>query len=99
MRVERSAKVAGWMTTEVRSSAAGGNGLATTDDKSGDELSSSPHRVRQVSLRIPADILERVDAAVQNRRIRIPRHTWLLEALVEKLEREAPHCRGDHGTE
>jgi hypothetical protein len=40
-----------------------------------------------VVLRIPADLLERVDREVEGRRPRIPRHTWLLEAIVEKLER------------
>lgn len=42
-----------------------------------------------VILRIPADIIERVDQAVQARRIKTPRHTWLLEAILEKLDRES----------
>ena len=42
-----------------------------------------------VVLRIPANILKRVDAAVKARPIRTPRHTWLLEAIHEKLESEA----------
>lgn len=42
-----------------------------------------------VILRVPEDILERVDASVQARRIKTPRHTWLLEAVLEKLERES----------
>jgi hypothetical protein len=41
-----------------------------------------------VILRVPEDILARVDASVQSRRIKTPRHTWLLEAVLEKLERE-----------
>lgn len=41
-----------------------------------------------VILRVPADVLERVDRAVQARRIKMPRHTWLLEAVVEKLDKE-----------
>jgi len=40
-----------------------------------------------VILRVPEDILEKVDASVQARRIKTPRHTWLLEAVLEKLER------------
>lgn len=43
----------------------------------------------RVVLRIPAALLEEVDAAVKARSPRIPRHTWLLEAVQEKLEREA----------
>jgi len=41
-----------------------------------------------VVLRLPPDMLARVDAAVETRTLRIPRHTWLLEAVLEKLERE-----------
>jgi hypothetical protein len=43
-----------------------------------------------VVLRVPADVLTKVDQAIKGRRVRIPRHTWLLEAVVEKLEREEP---------
>ncbi len=99
MREARHAVVAGRMTTEVRTHAASGNGLAITGGNAVDGHQPASRGVRQVSLRIPAEILERVDAAVQNRRVRIPRHTWLLEALVEKLEREAPRGGGGHGTE
>jgi len=42
-----------------------------------------------VVLRIPAPILKRVDVAVKARPIRTPRHTWLLEAIHEKLCSEA----------
>lgn len=42
----------------------------------------------QVVLRIPSDILEGIDQAVAGRRVPTPRHTWIIEALVEKLERE-----------
>jgi hypothetical protein len=52
--------------------------------KNGEEKSTVP-----VILRVPEDILEKVDASVQSRRIKTPRHTWLLEAILEKLERES----------
>jgi hypothetical protein len=41
-----------------------------------------------VSLRIPEDVAARVDRAVRSRPVKIPRHTWPLEALVEKLDRD-----------
>jgi hypothetical protein len=41
-----------------------------------------------VILRIPPQLLERIEQARQERPVRIPRHTWLLEAVVEKLDRE-----------
>lgn len=44
----------------------------------------------KVLLTIPADSHARIEAVLAERRVRIPRHTWLLEAIVEKLEREQP---------
>ncbi|HWF04041.1 MAG TPA: hypothetical protein VHA06_10160 [Candidatus Angelobacter sp.] len=41
-----------------------------------------------VTVRVPEDILERIDARVKARRVRTPRHAWLLEAILDKLESE-----------
>ena len=41
-----------------------------------------------VILRLPAAMLRSIDGAVKSRPVRIPRHTWLLEAIHEKLQRE-----------
>ena len=41
-----------------------------------------------VILRLPGEMLEQIDASVKARPIRTPRHTWLLEAVYEKLGRE-----------
>jgi len=41
-----------------------------------------------VVLRIPAHLLTRIDEALASRLLKTPRHTWLLEAVLEKLERE-----------
>jgi hypothetical protein len=46
-------------------------------------------KVTSVIVRVPADVMERIDQAVQARRIKTPRHTWLMEAIVEKLDRES----------
>lgn len=58
-----------------------GNGGAK--DKSGAGIKPT-----NVVLRLPSDMLSRVDEAVETRSVRIPRHTWLLEAVLEKLDRE-----------
>lgn len=42
-----------------------------------------------LSLRLPACLLARIDRAVQAREVKVPRHTWLLEAIAEKLQRES----------
>ncbi|RAH95797.1 hypothetical protein DLJ53_33965 [Acuticoccus sediminis] len=42
----------------------------------------------KVILRLPSEMLGRIDHLVDARNPRIPRHTWLLEAILEKLDRE-----------
>lgn len=41
-----------------------------------------------ISLRLPREFSERIEAVLEKRALKIPRHTWLLEAVIEKLERE-----------
>lgn len=41
-----------------------------------------------VILRLPGSMLKSIDKAVKSRPVRIPRHTWLLEAIYEKLSRD-----------
>ena len=40
-----------------------------------------------VALRIPGPLAERLTRALEDDMTRIPRHTWILQAIVEKLER------------
>lgn len=62
----------------------GGSVAGEAEGGSGGQAS----KAASVILRIPADVMERIDEAVQARRIKTPRHTWLLEAIMEKLDRE-----------
>ena len=41
-----------------------------------------------VPLRLPRALLARVDRAVAAERLPTPRNTWILQALLEKLERD-----------
>jgi hypothetical protein len=42
-----------------------------------------------VLLRLPRDMLARIDASVKRRQpVRIPRMSWIIETLQERLERE-----------
>jgi hypothetical protein len=41
-----------------------------------------------ITVRVPEGTLERIDALVRGRVTRIPRHSWLLEAIYEKLGKE-----------
>ncbi len=41
-----------------------------------------------VVLRIPDDILKQLDQTLKLRPLKTPRHTWILEAIWEKLAQE-----------
>jgi hypothetical protein len=49
----------------------------------------SEEEEQQVVLRLPRALLRRVDVAVKQRPLKTPRHRWLMEAILEKLERES----------
>ena len=50
---------------------------------------ASKRKVTSMLLRIPGEIGQRLDQALRARPVRLPRHTWILEAIVEKLDRES----------
>jgi len=61
-----------------------GGGVARQGVKAeADENATSP-----VVLRVPNRLLKRIDQSLLSRPLKTPRHTWLLEAVLEKLERE-----------
>jgi hypothetical protein len=45
-----------------------------------------------IVLRLPTSLLAQVDAIIKARPVRIPRHTWLVEAVYEKIRRESEHA-------
>jgi len=61
-------------------------GLSQPEDHGG---ASSDAEEQQVVLRLPRALLRRVDVAVKQRPLKTPRHRWLMEAILEKLERES----------
>jgi len=54
----------------------------------GEGDSTGKHKLIPVMLRLPPAMLEKVDASVQARVVPTARTTWIMEAIVEKLERE-----------
>jgi hypothetical protein len=56
-------------------------------NRGGSIASDSP--TATVNLRMPASLVGRIDEALKGHPIKKPRHTWLLEAVIEKLERES----------
>ena len=41
-----------------------------------------------IVLRLPSGMLGRIDAAVRSRPVKMTRHTWILEAIVEQLAQQ-----------
>lgn len=83
-RKPKAADAAGGHTVDVDELINRGGGIARPAE-AGSEPSA---KAVLVNLRIPGDVLTRIDRAVAARRVRTPRHTWLMEAVLEKLERE-----------
>ena len=48
----------------------------------------SEEKPKLVQLRLKPEIMERIDAIIQNRSVPPSRHFWILEAVMEKIERE-----------
>jgi hypothetical protein len=44
---------------------------------------------KPIIIRVPSEALGKIDKIVKSKQIKTPRHTWLLEAIFEKLERES----------
>ena len=53
-----------------------------------DPAAVSLNEVTTFSVRIPKEMVSKIDRLRGARAVKIPRHTWLLEAIVEKLKRE-----------
>lgn len=53
-------------------------------------VTESEQRQAYVQLRLSRDVLGQIDSCVKTRPVKTPRHTWLLEAIHEKLKRESP---------
>lgn len=43
---------------------------------------------QKILIRIPIEILDQVDTDLSSRPLKTPRNTWILEAILEKLERQ-----------
>jgi hypothetical protein len=48
-----------------------------------------------VTVRLPEDVIERIDQQLEDRDIPLSRNNWFLEAAIEKLRRS--DAEGSHG--
>lgn len=61
-------------------------GSSGVDTEEGEESSED---LKRVQLRIPMDKLSQIDQAVGKRPGKLSRHTWIMEAIEEKLARDS----------
>lgn len=45
-------------------------------------------KMKLVQLRLPDELLVRIDKAREGRLVKVPRHTWFLEAILKQLSEE-----------
>lgn len=68
----------------------GQNSEAPPRAMKGADMGTKPENAKQITMYVPADVLEKVDeAAYQMRQRRNDRTTWIINAINEKLERDA----------
>ena len=51
-----------------------------------------------IAVRVPEPLLRRIDNCIEKRDVPISRNNWLLEAAVEKLDRQRPDRRERDGS-
>ena len=51
-----------------------------------------------ITMRVPEPLLRRIDRYIEARDVPISRNNWLLEAVVEKLDRRVARRREGDGT-
>ncbi len=49
---------------------------------------ASSDEIKTIPLRLKESLLAQIDEALEGEPIKIPRNTWLLQAILEKLERD-----------
>lgn len=57
-------------------------------NKGGSVAQAKANENQKILLRIPNKLLEKVDNSLASKTIKIPRNTWILEAISEKLGNE-----------
>jgi hypothetical protein len=48
-------------------------------------LETDKNKTKQIALHIPIDLFEKMETVRKSRMIKLPRHTWILEAISEKV--------------
>lgn len=52
------------------------------------QLKETDEDIAALTVRVPRALVSNIDHERKARAVRVPRNTWILEAVVEKLDRE-----------
>lgn len=61
------------------------------------ELKEADEDVAALTVRVPRALVSDIDHERKARAVRVPRNTWILEAVVEKLDREKQGLQNGSG--
>lgn len=87
MAIARKPKLSETKTKEQSISALISKGGSVAEDRE-DGGNANQTEKKPVLIRIPPEALRKIDEIVGAKKIKMPRHTWLLEAVFEKLEKD-----------
>lgn len=85
MAISRKPKISEIQVKEQNINALINKGGSIAKENNDDDKESGD---KPILIRVPAEALQKIDEIVSAKKIKTPRHTWLLEAIFEKLERE-----------
>ena len=74
---------------EIQALIAKGGSVAQAEERK----SLNDNKPQLVQLRLDRHVVDRIDTVLETRLVKTPRHTWLLEAVHEKLTREEENIR------
>lgn len=87
MAIARKPKPSENKTKEQDINALINRGGSVADERQGDDSKQTSDK--SILIRIPVEALKKIDEIVSAKKIKTPRHTWLLEAVFEKLEKDS----------
>lgn len=89
MAIERKPKPSETQAKEQSINALINKGGSVGEDIEYDSSNAKQTGDKPILIRIPAEAVKKIDEIVSAKKIKTPRHTWLLEAVFEKLEKDS----------
>ncbi len=89
MAIARKPKSSETQAEEQSINALINKGGSVAEDMEDDSSNAKQTGDKPILIRIPAEAVKKIDEIVGAKKIKTPRHTWLLEAVFEKLEKDS----------